>query len=202
MIVLWILLGILALLALLLMLSLRFHVVYREELSVTLRVLGIPFPLYPRPKARKASSRPSKKKKRAAKRPQTGQAASGKRREPTGIFTFLRRFLRIVMKKCRGYLRIRVKRLCVAVATDDPAKTAILFGAVNAAVVYLLELLDRYGNWDGKKTAVLSVQPDFSATKTTVDVHLVLSLRVWQALAILFHAILDHLENQKNQNKA
>ena len=61
MIVLWILLGILALLTLLLMLPFRLHVVYREEFSVTLCLLGIPIHSYPHKK--EAPARQAKKKK-------------------------------------------------------------------------------------------------------------------------------------------
>lgn len=200
MIVLWILLGILALLGLLLMLPFRLHVVYQEDFSVTLRLLGVPIHSYPRKK--EAPARRAKKKKQAKRTQEQPLAKStGNKKEPTGVFTFLRRFLRILLEKCRGYLRVRVKRIRVSVATEDPAKTAILFGAVNAAVVYLLELLDRYGNWDGKKRAELWVQPDFTATKTVVDVHLVLSLRVWQMFAILLQTFITQLKEQE-QNKA
>lgn len=214
MIVLWILVGILALLTLLLMTHLCLHVKYEEEFSVTLRVLGIDIPLYPRKKkrvnlsdySRRALRKKQKKaaKKAAKKKPKqkTAKGQTAQNKEPTGVLTFLRRFLRIVLEKTLGYLRIRVKHLRVRVATGDPASTAILFGAVNSAVIYLLEVLDRFGKFDRKRSAELSVTPDFTATETKVDIYLVLSLRVWQILAILFRTFLIHLQNQKHQNKA
>ena len=211
MIALWILFGVFALLALLLSLKLCFHIEYKEELAVTLRVLGIPIPLYPRKQKRIDPSDYSlralrKKRKKAAKkkekRQKVTQRQTARKKDPTSVLSFLRRFLRILLDKTFGYLRIRVKRLKIRVATGDPASTAILFGAVNSAAIYLLELLDRYGNWDGKKNAELSVRPDFIAPKTTVDIHLVLSLRVWHAFAILFGVFLTHLENKKQENKA
>lgn len=211
MIALWILLGIFALLALLLSLKLCFHIEYREELAVTVRVLGIPIPLYPRKQKRVDPSDYSlralrKKRKKAAKkngkRQKAAKRQTAQKKAPTSVLSFLRRFLRILLEKTFGYLRIRVKRLKLLVATGDPASTAILFGAVNAAVIYLLEVLDRFGKFDGKRSAELSVKPDFTAPKTTVDIHLVLSLRVWHAFAILFRVFLTHLENKKQENKA
>ena len=211
MIVLWILLGILALLALLLMLKLRFHVKYGDGLAVTLRVAGIGIPLYPHKEERVDPSDYSrralrKKQKKAAKKKRKQKAAARgqtvQKKEPTNILAFLRRFLRIVLEKTLGYLCVRVKYLRVRVATGDPASTAILFGAVNSAVIYLLEVLDRFGKFDGKKSAELSVKPDFTAKETTVEVYLVLSLRLWQILAILFRTFLSHLENKKQENKA
>ena len=215
MIALWILLGIFALLALLLSLKLCFHIEYREELAVTVRVLGIPISLYPRKqkrvdpsdyslralgKKRKKAARKAAKKKR--KRQDTTESSTRKPKEPTGVLTFLRRFLRIVLEKTFGYLRVRVERIRVTVATGDPASTAILFGAINASVIYLLEMLDRFGKFDGKRTAELSVKPDFTATQTKMDIHLVLSLRIWHVFAILFRVFLTHLENKKQENKA
>lgn len=211
MIVLWILLGILALIALLLMTRVRFHVTWRDELTVTTRLLGFDISHFLEGETTPASVEYTprtmrKKRKRAAKKRQdweTLNAQLRQKKDPLRVLALLRRFLRVILEKALGYLRVRVKHMRITVATGDPASTAVLFGAVNSAAIYLLEVLDRFGKLDGKRSASLSVKPDFLAKETEMDIYLVLSLTIWQVLVILYHAALDHLkQQQQEENKA
>lgn len=211
MIVLWILLGILALIALLLMTRVRFHVTWRDELTVTTRLLGFDISHFLEGETTPASVEYTprtmrKKRKQAAKKRQdweTLNAQLRQKKDPLRVLALLRRFLRVILEKALGYLRVRVKHMRITVATGDPASTAVLFGAVNSAAIYLLEVLDRFGKLDGKRSASFSVKPDFLAKETEMDIYLVLSLTIWQVLVILYHAALDHLkQQQQEENKA
>ena len=95
------------------------------------------------------------------------------------------------------HVRLRATRIVIKVATDDAAKTAILFGAVNQAVAAILEILDSSGKLQGLKSARILVAPDFTAEKTSADIHIVLSLRVWHMLDILLRAAWRFVKRKK-----
>ncbi len=184
-------LSVIALIFLLLMLRCNFHIVYQDDFKAAFHILCFRFPVYPKKKKRVKYAPPKKKQK---KKPATVPNPSPKQ-SPTDTVAFLRHFLKTLLTKSFGYLRVRVSRICIQVGSDDPAKTAILFGAVNTAVIGLLETLDLFGKFGGKRNAVLSVKPDYLAKETKWDIHIVLSLRVWQMLAILFKTFLSSLKN-------
>ncbi len=198
-----IILSLVALVFLLLMLRCNFHIVYKDDFKATFHILFFRIPFYPRKKKRvKISDYSSraleKKRKKTGKlRKKTPSAAKKppQKQDPKSTVAFLRRFLKVLLTRSFGYLRVRVSRICIKVGSDDPAKTALLFAAVNTAVIGLLETLDNFGKFGGKRRAILSVSPDYLAKETEWDIHIVLSLRAWQMLAVLFKTFLTTLKN-------
>ncbi len=209
-----ILLGIALLLCCLLLLRCDLHLIYQTNFSVRLGLLGLRFPLYPKKKkrvnirkySRRALAKQRKKAaKKARKRPEKAkktQSDAPPADKPNDLLSFLKTILENIFRKTFGYLRVRTDRIVVRVGSPDPAVTALLFGAVNTAALCLLETLDQFGRWDKTRRAHLEIAPDFLATKTDVDIHVVLSLRVWHLLAILTKTFLDYLKQPKNDTKA
>jgi hypothetical protein len=85
-------------------------------------------------------------------------------------------------------LHVKVARLKIKVATGDAASTAILYGAIVQSVAYIIEILQSVTNVDGLKNADISVEPDFLADKTSLDLCFVFSLRIRHVFGILFGA--------------
>ena len=207
MIILAILLAIFALL----MLQAHITVEYREALCVRISVLGIPLWQHPRKKKKvrisdytqkkiekrkkREAKRLAKKKRKQAKKEQKNQtrattAPASPKKGLLDNLSLVREILTAVLKKTAGHVRLRAQRIIIHVATDDAAKTAILFGAVNQAVIAIVELLDQMKKWRGLRASQIAVNADFASQKSTVDISISLSLRVWQMLNILLHAAL------------
>ena len=198
MIFLWIFLGVLSLLFLLSMLSAQLVVEYREELTLTLRVLCFKYPLFPlKPKKLRHTKA---KKSKAKPKPQTSTSRDSTKKEK-GILeklVELRGFLTKLLERTLGYLSIRTARIRIRVATGDAASTAVLFGAVNGGVVLLLELLDRFGKLKTKASDEIKVFPDYLSEKTTADIRILFSLRVWQIAHLLWKTFVSNkIQKQK-----
>jgi len=97
-------------------------------------------------------------------------------------------------------LRLHTARLHVRVATGDAATTAIAFGAVSQSVSYLLAALDQVTDLKAPPTHI-SVEPDFLAERSSLDVKLILQARVWAILGAALSLLLSKM-NLKRVQKA
>ncbi len=86
------------------------------------------------------------------------------------------------------HFRIEAVRLKIAVASEDAASTAILYGIVVQFVTYLCHALAAITNFEVKKPDQIAVTADFLSDKLTMDLHLVFRLRVWHVFAMVFAA--------------
>jgi len=99
-------------------------------------------------------------------------------------------------------LHVDVTRIVITVATGDAASTAIMYGAVIAAVNVLIELLQKITNLDGMKKAEIDVKCDYLGNKTKADIHVAMSLRVWHIFDFLIAALRAFLRKRKIIKKA
>ncbi len=213
-IILLVILAVIALIFGILMLRGNLHITYRDDLGAVFHLLGLRLILYPEQKEKinfkyystkalkKRRAKAQKKRQKQQSRPSQPTAADLvaalpiKKKNPAITILFILRFCKVLFGGFFGYAKLRVSRIRIKVATDDPAKTAVLFGSVNAAVLAFLELLDQFEKFGGKDKSELSVTPDFTGTQTDIDVHIVFSLRVWQWLVILYRTALNTIEAQ------
>lgn len=99
-------------------------------------------------------------------------------------------------KRLWGYVDIDIKRLEVAVATDNAADTAILYGEINAAVCGILAYLSNFKNIRTHKGR-LDVYCDFySCEKTRISLDAVLSFRIWQLAVTALIALCSFLKGK------
>lgn len=199
----------------LLMLRGQITVEYREALCVRVSVLGIPLWRHPKKQKRirisdytpekiarrkkREEKKLAKKQKRKLKKAQKKQTPTKSTQKPTqnGVLDSLqlvRDVLGVALKKTAGHARLQARCIIINVATDDAAKTAILFGAVNQAVIALVEFLDQANKWRRLRSSEIAVKADFAAQKSTVDISVTLSFRVWQLINILFHTALRYVK--------
>lgn len=215
----WVLLGIALLIFFLLMLRGDLILCFREDFSVTLSVLFLRFRLYPStkrpvrlsdytPKAiQKRRQKEQRKTEKARKKAKQKQYTAIVREKPSAGKNILqnlgliRDLLTSLLKVSFGHLCIRSSRIRIKVATGDAASTAILFGAVNQSVVFLLETLSGFGTLKQSRRDEIVVQPDFVADKTTTDIRLVFSLRTWHILDILFKVAITYLKSKNKKSE-
>ena len=186
----WILAIILLLFVLLLLVRLRFDINCTEEVTLRLRILGIPIPLYPAAakKVRVSKFRRGYPKKKEAKKPAERKAkAPAKQAEKIPLGEKIDIVLALVKKLCKKlcrHLRLDVSHIVITIGADDAASAAITYGIVSQSVAYLLAFLDAHLNIRKKLRGEIAVRCDFTAARTACDIRITASLAVWQLLDI------------------
>lgn len=209
--------AVLLLLAALLALRVRLLLVLDEGVRLELRVLCLRLRLYPRRKrinprrytpralARRQAKAERKAAKKAAKKAKKQKKSVGgshavgpapKKRTLTENIRLIRALLAVLTRHTQKHLRLHAARLHIRVATGDAAKTAIAYGAVSQSLAYLLSALDRVARVKAVQPDVC-VEADFLGERSKADVKLLLSLRVWGALATLFGVALSYLRTNR-----
>ena len=206
MVALLIVLGFVLFLLLLSMLTAHAVLEYRDDVTLTLSILFLKFRLFPangkKVRISDYSRKSAKKRKRKTSKTQKSEVSPQKSTEEKGILEKLeglKKLLSILLKNTFGHLKIRTSRIRILVATGDAASTAILWGAVNNAVVFILEMLDNFGKLNYQKQDVIEVTPDFISEKTTADIRIDFSLRVWQIIDIALKTFVSYIKS-KNKN--
>lgn len=186
----WILAIILLLLVLLLLVRLRFDITCTEEVTLRLRILGIPIPLYPAApkKVRVSKFRRGYPGEKEAKKPAERKAkAPAKPAEKIPLGEKIDIVLALVKKLCKKlcrHLRLDVSHIVITIGADDAASAAITYGIVSQSVAYLLAFLDAHLNIRKKRRGEIAVRCDFTAAGTACDIRITASLAVWQLLDI------------------
>lgn len=111
--------------------------------------------------------------------------------------------VRVLFSRFFKHLRIDLSRIHIAIAGSDAAQTAILYGVVCQAVSYLLETMQALKTVSPPDLSDVSVTPDWTGEKTTVDIKIAFSMRVGNVFDIVFRVIgraISHLfRDMKNK---
>ena len=177
MIVLYVLAGLLFLIALLLLLPVSVDLSYKEDFLVTVKFLGIKvFPLKERKQAEKTD-----KPKSETKKDNQLKTSFQKLKEKYGFSGAIKEifaFLKECLKHLGGFLKTvkfpKVK-LNLVVVESDAFKTAIKYGEVCAVVYPVLSYLESKTNIKYKK---IDVKSDFNAQKGEFDFSLTAKLQI------------------------
>lgn len=221
-----VILAILLFFVLLLLLPVRIVITCREAVAVRMKILFITVPLFPRHtkppsprdytprrlarKRRRAEKRAARKARRAAKKAaKSGKAVdtlkSGHTPSPRPTLRenirLVRALVAALVRKTGKHLHLKVARMHIRVATGDAATTAILYGATSASLAYLLAALDRVTSLKTKPRE-MGVFADYLHEKSSIDLKLIFSLRVWGALALVFSAALTFIKTRRAQKAA
>ena len=188
--------------ALLLSTKIILRIKYEDKLVVYIRVLFVKIQLYPkkekkkryphsmsRRKAQKIKDSLTKKKKKSKKKSKEKTKEKSKKEDKYDILsiisiitTFVRNFLKLFVKSAR----IKTSKLHIIVASENAAKTAILYGAVTQATNVLFPLLDSIKTFKklprGKD---LLVETDFLVDKPTIKADITIYIRVGGILKAL-----------------
>ena len=190
--------------ALLLSTKIILRIKYEDKLVAYIRILFIKIPLYPKKdkkkryphsmskrKAKKIKDSLNKKKKKKPKKEKKGKKEPEKKdkNDILSIISIITSFVKHFLKKFVGSARIKVARLHVTVATDEAAKTAVMYGAVSQSVNVLFPMLEGIKNFKKlPKENELSVKPNFLSEKSTVKADVTLYVRVGGALKAIIGA--------------
>lgn len=116
-----------------------------------------------------------------------------------GTLRDLVELLKLVIKtlgKLVKSIRVRDLKIDALIASDDPFKTAILFGTSGAAVGVLLPLIEQNFRVDRR---TVNVNADFEHNESSVDLFAKCSIRVIQVLAIALVFAYNFLKDKKSK---
>ena len=99
------------------------------------------------------------------------------------------RVLKIFLWRFKRYLYIKAVKIRIKVASDDAAKTAYMHGVIVAALRTLIAVLEETVNFEAVRNKNIGVDVDFLSEKLEADIHIVLRIRVWHLLALVFGAV-------------
>ena len=187
--------AVLAVLIFALLLPVKLRLTAGEEIVAELRVLFCKRTLYPAPPEKKKKKKISKKEKKSGGKQQKKQTTAENALAAIKTVTDV---IATLWDKLRRRMKIKLIKLCVVIATDEAAKTAVIYGAAANACDALLDAMRRYLKFTEKDGAV-SVSVDFTKEKTEFDLDIELSLRVIGALAVLLPALNKYLNSNKNK---
>ncbi len=151
-------------------------------------------------KAALEAQKPKKKKKKTG----GGAGASEVPSEGAGVsevLKFLKEFAGKIIGLAKKYLRVDLVKLCVTAASDDPARTAVLYGALTPVFLGLHELLTSVKNFRLHRNTHVSLHADFTAAKPSAEIDLTFSVRAWQAIAIAGSLLLEYVRRAEKQEK-
>ena len=205
---LYITLGILFVLLLLLFLPLAIVLRYDGSVSVKFFVLFLPFSFYPRKRRERDYSKRSVDRKKRRLEKKAARKGKTTKKKPTSqkgkrdVLSPLKLILHILTathpRLVRAF-RIRLCELRVTVATEDAAKTAILYGAASQITALVLEVCERF-LWCKRNKRRVDVVADFCGTESSVSAHIRFTSNLYRILRLGIAAGIVFLKH-KLQNK-
>ncbi|MBR5187012.1 MAG: hypothetical protein IKW18_00960 [Clostridia bacterium] len=198
---LWITLGIFLFFFILFSVPIHVTVALKESVSVMIRILFLKIPIFPKPKSTKKKS---KKKKKSDKKPKKDKQEKTKDKEKKkgkkklDIVFLVRLLLDVVtalFKKLGQHFKIRIHAYEICVASEEAAKTAVMYGMVQTLSETLFLRLEKAINFKIVKNAPLGVYVDFLEEKPKANVKIDFSISIADVFAIIFGVIFAFIKS-------
>lgn len=189
-IILWIILGILALLILVLLANVKILIGYRESFywKLYVGVLRINPEWFEIFKREKGSHKGAKKKKKGkAQKSASKTPESQKKKSAEGKLSLVLDIAKKALEIAPRAFRVRLRRLKVTVGAEDAADVAINYGKICALTEGALAFLYGYkGILHGfsANRKKVNISADFLSVKTKTDIEIGISFFVWQLLLL------------------
>lgn len=198
--------GLLLLFGLLLLLRVGVQLRYDGSFSVKLKVLFLSFTLFPKKeKLRIKGQPPSEKKEKKKKKKQKKEKAVSKKPDFSELFSFYRQLFTEVILPALGrflkHLHLRVDQLQIEIASEDAAKTALLYGSAVSGGTAFLEFLRNITHLKMGREEEIYIRSRFDKTEGSCRVRITLSLCLWQAVHILLPALMKYLLLQQKKEQ-
>lgn len=184
-VLLWVVLGLLALVFLLLLIPVRGEFRYTTEPELVLRYLFLRFPVLPAPEKAGEEKKPKPKKEKTKQQKEAGASAGPgfletvraafKAEGFSGFLELLGKFTGLtgtLVWELIQTLRVKTLDLCVVIGGADAAAAAVLYGQSCAVVYGAVEVFCRLA---GYRSPRVTVDLDFNAPAPTVQCEVVLA---------------------------
>lgn len=157
------------------------------------------------------------KKPKKAKKSKKGKGLKLKRdfklKDLKYVLTTVKSLVTRLFTRFKGYLRLERYILKINLATDDPAKTALLYGGLSGVVGSLHALAEGARRRSPKASDIYTeYKPDFYGDKTDIELEIGFSLRLGEilhcgliallhALKLLWYFIINFIWPPKREHK-
>lgn len=196
--------GLLLLFGLLLLLRVGVQLRYDGSFSVKLKVLFLSFTLFPKKEKLCIKGQPPSEKKEKKKKQKKEKAVS-KKPDFSELFSFYRQLFTEVILPALGrllkHLHLRVDQLQIEIASEDAAKTALLYGSAVSGGTAFLEFLRNITHLKMGREEEIYIRSRFDKTEGSCRVRITLSLCMWQAVHILLPALMKYLLLQQKKEQ-
>ena len=213
---LWITLGIFLFFFFIFIIPIHVTVGLTESVSVALRILFLKIPILPKEKKKKKKKKKAPKekpkKKKKEKKPEDAEKKKKKKKKKkkvSDIAALVRMLLNVLvalLKRLGRNFKIRVHAYEICVASEDAAKTAVMYGTVKALSETIFLRLQDSINFKIVKKAPVGVYVDFLEEKFKANVKIDFSISIAGVFGILFAAIGEFIRSfikmsfNKNKN--
>ncbi len=176
---------------------------YRENATVTVRVLF--FRMDGMKLFRFVSERRKKREQNIEPNVEADQKEKKKKRnfDPLGFVEFLVHIARVIglaVKEHFSKMKINLKELYVLIGTDDAAKTALIYGGAIQAANALCVLLQRFSHFQCNNEKLV-ISPDFTQETSRFSIHLDLCVKPVHIIALLLRTYFRFFEGKEKENE-
>lgn len=195
---LWIALGIFAFFFLIFIIPIHVIVGLTDNVSVMVRVLFLKIPILPKEKKRKSKDKDKKKKPKEKKKKEKPDKKDKKKKKNkkkkkisdiVGLVQVLLDTVVALFKRLGRNFKIRVYAYEICVASEEAAKTAVMYGAVKSLSETIFLRLEDSINFKIVKGAPMGVYADFLEEKFKANVKIDFSISIAGVFGVLFVAI-------------
>ena len=190
---LWIALGIFAFFFLIFIIPIHVIVGLTDNVSVMVRVLFLKIPILPKEKKKKKSKDKDTKKKKEEDKDKADKKKKKKKKinvsDIVGLVQVLLDTVVALFKRLGRNFKIRVHAYEICVASEEAAKTAVMYGAVKTLSETIFLRLEDSINFKIVKGAPMGVYADFLEEKFKANVKIDFSISIAGVFGVLFAAI-------------
>ena len=193
---LWITLGIFLFFFFIFIIPIHVTVGLAESVSVMVRVLFLKIPILPKvkkKKKKKKEKKPKKAKKKKEKKPEDKTKKKKKKKKKisdiVGLVQVLLDTVVALFKRLGRNFKIRVYAYEICVASEEAAKTAVMYGAVKTLSETIFLRLQDSINFKIVKGAPMGIYTDFLEEKFKANVKIDFSISIAGVFGVLFAAI-------------
>ena len=135
--------------------------------------------------ARKKAKRQAEAKLSKAERKALKRKRRERRPAVTDMITSATDVVGLFFSTFFSHLHIKASRIKIKVGGPDAAQVALRWYAIYAACDSLIAILDRNSHIHGKKSAEISIEPDYLSEKIDMDIKVSFSMNLFGALCVL-----------------
>jgi hypothetical protein len=189
---LYVILGISALVLAVLLIRISVQIKVKDELKISICWLFLSFKVYPA----KEKSKSGKLKSGHTKKENPIKVYTKELIKDKGIDGAIKEIISLckdILKPFRPFLKksvVKIKRLHVLISCGDAATTAIVFGAVNSLLYSFIGYIQDNLKLNKKN---VSVNTDFSGTKSLLDADIYFSVRPISVIGLIFDLVKVYL---------
>ncbi len=159
-----------------------------------------PLPEEPKPKKSKKKKKEIKQKKNTSRQ---DADTPQKKKSSLDMLRGIRALIEKILIRMPNTFSLKMRRLIISVAANDPAKTALLYGVVSQALAYFLEWADeRLIRIKPAKPGAVNVYADFEKDKLSLDIDLVLYSNLLRILKLGIAVFLPLLFRKRKKKSA